>query len=106
LFLVPGQRVRHPVESMPGVSQLSVDECVAEAQRVTALGVRAIILFSAPAEKDARASAFLDPDGLVPLAVRAIKAACPALVVWTDVCLCSATDHGHCGHVLPSGVID
>jgi porphobilinogen synthase len=106
LFLVPGNRVRHPVESMPGVFQLSVDESVAEARRVAALGVSALILFSAPAQKDARASAFLDPNGLVPLAVRAIKAACPELIVWTDVCLCSATDHGHCGHVLPSGVID
>ena len=106
LFLVPGQRVRQPVESMPGVSQLSVDQSVEEAKRVAALGVSAVILFSAPAQKDARASAFLDPNGLVPLAVRAIKAACPELIVWSDVCLCSATDHGHCGHVLASGVID
>ena len=106
MFLVPGKRVRHAVESMPGVNQLSVDECVAEAKRVAGLGVVAIILFSAPAEKDARASAFLDPNGLVPLAVKGIKDACPDLIVWTDVCLCSATDHGHCGHVLPSGAID
>ena len=106
LFLVAGTRVRHPVESMPGISQLSVDEAVAEARRVSALGVSALILFSAPAEKDARASAFLDPNGLVPLAIRGIKAACPELLVWTDVCLCSATDHGHCGHVLPDGRID
>ncbi len=106
LFLVPGARVRHPVESMPGVSQLSVDECALEAKRVAALGVPAVILFSAPAQKDSRASAFLDPAGLVPLAIKAIKAACPDLVVWADVCLCSATDHGHCGHVLPSGAID
>jgi len=106
LFLVPGTRVRHPVESMPGVAQLSVDESVVEARRVAELGVPAVILFSAPAHKDARASAFLDPNGLVPLAIRAIKAAVPSLIVWTDVCLCSATDHGHCGHVLPSGAID
>ena len=106
LFLVPGTRVRHPVESMPGISQLSVDECALEARRVAALGVPAVILFSAPAEKDSRASAFLDPEGLVPLAIGAIKAACPDLVVWADVCLCSATDHGHCGHVLASGAID
>jgi len=106
LFLVSGARVRRPVESMPGIAQLSVDECVAEAQAVFERGVAAIILFSAPDQKDARATAFLDPDGLVPRAVRAIKRSCPQLVVWTDVCLCSATDHGHCGHVLESGVID
>ena len=106
LFIVPGVRVRHPVESMPGVAQLSVDEAALEAKRVLAAGVSAVILFSAPDQKDPRASAFLDPGGLVPLAVRAIKAACPEMLVWTDVCLCSATDHGHCGHVLADGTID
>jgi porphobilinogen synthase len=106
LFLVPGTRARRPVESMPGVAQLSVDESVAEAKAAAQAGVQALILFSAPATKDAHASAFLDPRGLVPEAIRAIKAACPQLVVWTDVCLCSATDHGHCGHVDASGRID
>jgi porphobilinogen synthase len=106
LFVVPGSRLRHPVSSMPGIAQLSVDEAVVEAKRAQAAGVPAVILFSAPDQKDAHASAFLDPDGLVPRAVKAIKESCPALIVWTDVCLCSATDHGHCGLVLPSGVID
>jgi len=106
LFIVPGQGVRRPVESMPGICQLSVDEAVAEAQSVAALGVPAVILFAAPAHKDTKASAALDPNGLVPQAIREIKRACPQLLVWADVCLCGATDHGHCGHVLPSGAID
>ena len=106
LFIVPGTRVRRPIESMPGIDQLSVDEAVVEARTVAQAGVAALILFSAPAVKDARASAFLDPNGLVPAAVRAIKTACPQLAVWTDVCLCSATDHGHCGHVDDAGNID
>jgi porphobilinogen synthase len=106
MFIVPGTKVRHPVSSMPGVSQFSVDEIILEARKVAQTGVRALILFSAPEQKDPRASAFLDPEGLVPRAVAGIKSACPELLVWTDVCLCSATDHGHCGHVLPNGVID
>jgi porphobilinogen synthase len=106
IFIVPGTKVRHPVSSMPGVSQFSVDEIIPEARKVAQTGVRALILFSAPEQKDPRASAFLDPEGLVPRAVAGIKSACPDLLVWTDVCLCSATDHGHCGHVLPNGVID
>src|SRR5580692_7104263 len=106
MFIVPGTKVRHPVSSMPGVSQFSVDEIIIEARKVAQSGVRAIILFSAPDHKDPQASAFLDPQGLVPRAVDGIKAACPDLLVWTDVCLCSATDHGHFGHVLPGGVID
>ena len=106
LFVVPGRAVRRAVVSMPGICQLSVDEAVKEAQMAMEAGVLAIILFAAPNEKDVAASAALDPHGLVPQAIAAIKKACPALLVWTDVCLCGATDHGHCGHVLPSGEID
>jgi porphobilinogen synthase len=106
LFAVPGRGVRHPVSSMPGVSQLSVDELVKDAKAVAATGVPAVLLFAAPADKDSRASAALDPKGLAAQAIRAVKEACPELLVWADVCLCGATDHGHCGHVLPGGVID
>jgi porphobilinogen synthase len=106
LFIVPGRQVRKPVTSMPGVHQLSVDEAAKEARAVAESGVLAIILFAAPSQKDARASAALDPHGLVPQAIAEIKAAAPDLMVWADVCLCGATDHGHCGHVTPQGTID
>jgi porphobilinogen synthase len=106
LFLVPGRAVRHAVDSMPGVSQLSVDEAVKEARAVAAAGVPALLLFAAPERKDARASDALDPHGLAAQGIAAIKEACPQLLVWADVCLCGATDHGHCGHVLPGGAID
>jgi porphobilinogen synthase len=106
LFAVPGRGVRHPVSSMPGVSQLSVDELAKEARAVAATGVPAVLLFAAPSEKDARASAALDPKGVAAQAIAAVKDACPDLLVWADVCLCGATDHGHCGHVLPGGAID
>ena len=106
LFVVPGRGVRHPVESMPGISQLSVDEVVKEAKGAHGAGVPAVLVFAAPTEKDARASAARDPHGLAAQAVGAIKDACPELLVWADVCLCGATDHGHCGHVLSGGAID
>ena len=108
LFAVPGRGVRHPVSSMPGVFQLSVDEIVKEARAAAAAGVPAVLLFAAPAEsdKDARGSAALDPKGLAAQAIAAIKDACPQLIVWADVCLCGATDHGHCGHVSSKGVIE
>jgi porphobilinogen synthase len=106
LFVVPGRAVRHAVESMPGICQLSVDEAVKEAQAVAAAGVPAVLLFAAPAQKDAKASAATDPKGLAAQAISAIKQACPELLVWADVCLCGATDHGHCGHVTPKGVVD
>lgn len=106
LFVVPGRGVRHPVESMPGISQLSVDEVVKEAKGAHGAGVPAVLVFAAPTQKDARASAARDPHGLAAQAIGAIKDACPELLVWADVCLCGATDHGHCGHVLSGGAID
>jgi porphobilinogen synthase len=106
LFVVPGRALRNPVESMPGISQLSVDEAVKEAKAAAGAGVPAVLIFAAPAEKDARASAARDPRGLAAQAISAIKEACPELLVWADVCLCGATDHGHCGHVLANGTID
>jgi porphobilinogen synthase len=106
LFVVPGRAVRHPVESMPGICQFSVDEVVKEAQAAADSGVPAVLLFAAPETKDPQASDALDPKGLAARAITAIKAACPQLLVWADVCLCGATDHGHCGHVTKQGVID
>jgi porphobilinogen synthase len=106
LFVVPGRGVRRPVESMPGISQLSVDEAVKEARAVSAAGVPAVLLFAAPEEKDARASTAVDPQGLAAQAIAAIKDGCGDLLVWADVCLCGATDHGHCGHVDEGGRID
>jgi len=106
LFIVPGRGARRAVASMPGICQLSVDEAVKEAKMAAEAGVPALILFAAPAHKDGDASAVLDPKGLVPQAIAAIKETCPALLIWTDVCLCGATDHGHCGHVLDDGTVD
>ena len=97
LFVVPGQKVRNPVRSMPGVAQTSVDELVADAQAGHEAGVRSVILFGVPEAKDAVGSGAYADDGIIPRAVRALKAAVPDLLVMTDVCLCEYTDHGHCG---------
>ncbi|MBS0379450.1 MAG: porphobilinogen synthase [Proteobacteria bacterium] len=106
MFVVPGSGVRHAVQSMPGIFQLSVDEAVKHAREVAAGGVTAVLLFAAPERKDAKASDARDREGLAARAIAAIKKALPALMVWADVCLCGATDHGHCGHVTPQGRID
>ena len=106
LFVVPGRGVRHAVASMPGIFQLSPDEAAKEAKRVAAAGVPAVLLFAAPERKDAHASDARDPRGLAAQAIGAIKQANPDLLLWADVCLCGATDHGHCGHVQGGGIID
>jgi porphobilinogen synthase len=97
LFAVPGERVRNAVKSMPGVFQLSVDELVAEAQAGFEAGVRSVILFGVPEEKDALGTGAYDEDGIIPRAIRALKRSVPGMVVMTDVCMCEYTDHGHCG---------
>jgi len=97
LFVVPGEGVRNPVASMPGVEQLSIDQLLEEAARGHALGVPAVILFGIPERKDETGSSGWADDGIVPRAIRALKGALPALQVWADVCLCEYTRHGHCG---------
>ncbi len=106
LFVVPGTAVRNPVKSMPGIFQLSVDEAAKHAKEVAATGVPAVLVFAAPDQKDPKASDAWNPRGLAARAISAIKEACPRLLVWADVCLCGATDHGHCGHVTAAGAID
>ena len=99
LFVVAGEGVREPVESMPGVERFSISELVAEASELQALGVPAVMLFGIPAAKDEVGSGAYDAEGVVQMAVRALKEAHPDLTVITDVCLCEYTSHGHCGFV-------
>jgi porphobilinogen synthase len=106
LFVQLGEGERTPVEAMPGVERLSISETVAEAGDAQRLGVPAVLLFGLPAAKDEQASGAYDDEGVVQLAIRALKEAHPELVVITDVCLCAYTSHGHCGVVLEDGTID
>jgi porphobilinogen synthase len=106
IFVEEGLEGSSPIGAMPGVSRHGITSAVEEAGSAFALGVPAVILFGIPAEKDADGSSAWDDEGGVQLAIRAIKAAHPELVVITDVCLCEYTDHGHCGRLLPDGTVD
>ena len=97
LFVSEKVADRVAVASMPGVFQLSEKALVEEARIAQAAGVAGVILFGIPAQKDERASQAYAEDGVVQRAVRALKAACPGLIVMTDVCLCEFMSHGHCG---------
>jgi porphobilinogen synthase len=97
MFVTAGEGVREQVDSMPGVERLSISEMVAEATTVAAAGVRAVLLFGIPSSKDEVASEAYDDEGIVQMAVRALKEAHPEITVITDVCLCEYTSHGHCG---------
>jgi porphobilinogen synthase len=105
LFVVAGEGLRVPVSSMPGVDQLSVDRLAAEARAISALGIKAVLLFGVPATKDPLGLESHADDGVVQQAIRALKDAEPDLVVVTDVCLCEYTDHGHCGLLDDAGEV-
>jgi porphobilinogen synthase len=105
LFVVAGEGVREAVPSMPGVERLSINELVAEATEIQSAGVGAVILFGIPSEKDEAGSGAYDPEGVVQLAVRALKESHPDLLVITDVCMCEYTSHGHCG-IVRDGEVD
>ncbi|MBI2412225.1 MAG: porphobilinogen synthase [Deltaproteobacteria bacterium] len=97
LFVTFGKNVKKPITSMPGHSQLSVDNIVKEAKEVKGLGIPAVILFGIPEHKDEEGSTAFDPRGPVQEAIKAIKNKVPGLAVITDVCMCEYTSHGHCG---------
>jgi porphobilinogen synthase len=97
LFISETVSTREPIKGMPGIERLSLDAAVEEAREAAALGLAAVLLFGIPAEKDAEGSGAWEDEGIVQLAVAAIKQALPQLLVVTDVCLCEYTDHGHCG---------
>jgi len=105
LFLCPGEGVRKPISSMPGVFNLSLDEAMKEAAECAALGIGGLLLFGLPAEKDEQATGAWHEDGIVQQALRSLKKdrSLDALVMIADTCLCEYTSHGHCGVVQRDG---
>jgi len=106
LFITFGKDKKIPVQSMPGVFQISVDNLKEEINEINSLGIPAVLLFGIPECKDSLASSAYDKDGVVQEATRIIKDICPELLVITDVCLCEYMDHGHCGIVETDGTIN
>ncbi len=106
LFVCEGEGVRREVPSMPGVFNLSVDEAVKEATAARADGVKSVLLFGLPDDKDSTGSSAWDANAPVQEAVRAIKRESRETLVVTDVCLCEYTDHGHCGLVMGDEIVN
>ncbi|MGE0066724.1 MAG: porphobilinogen synthase [Solirubrobacterales bacterium] len=105
IFVVAGEGIREEVPSMPGIERFSISNLVEEAGEVAAAGIGTVLLFGVPAAKDDVGSGAYDDEGIVQMAVRALKEAHPDLTVITDVCLCEYTSHGHCGIVGPDGEV-
>lgn len=99
IFVVEGKNKKNEVPSMPGVFHLSLDLLNTELEEIVSLGIKSIILFGVPEEKDDVGTQAYHDNGIVQRATRQVKEAFPELVVVADTCLCQYTDHGHCGIV-------
>lgn len=105
LFACPGEGVVRPVTGLDGIAQRSIDELVREAADLAAAGVKAVLLFGIPEEKDEEGSGAWDTNGIVQRALRALRAEVPGLMLVSDVCLCEYRSDGHCG-VLRDGEVE
>jgi porphobilinogen synthase len=106
VFVVEGEGVKNPVESMPGIYQYSVDRLKDELDRMVKVGVSNILIFGVPDHKDELGSGAYCDDGIAQKAIRYIKANYPDILVIADVCLCEYTSHGHCGVVKEGKILN
>lgn len=106
IFVLEGQNKKYPVASMPGVYQVSLDYLNEEIQEAVDLGIKSVIVFGVPAEKDEVGSQAYCDTGIVQRALSQLKEAFPDTVLIADTCLCQYTDHGHCGIVKEGKVLN
>ncbi|MDE7307415.1 MAG: porphobilinogen synthase [Lachnospiraceae bacterium] len=99
IFVIEGENICNPVDSMPGICQYSIDRLYEELDRVCNAGISAVLLFGIPARKDEVGSGAYDENGIVNQAIRYMKKNYSHIVVIADVCLCEYMSHGHCGIV-------
>lgn len=97
VFIIEGENIKNPVDSMPGIFQYSIDRFGEELDRIIDAGIGAILIFGIPAHKDEMGSEAYNEEGITGRAIRYIKEEVPDLLVIADVCLCEYTSHGHCG---------
>jgi len=103
-FVIEGINKKNPIESMPGIYRLSIDNLIKDAEETSDLGIKAILLFGVSLKKDASGSEAYRKNSIVQKAIKAIKRNIKDTIVITDVCLCGYTTHGHCGIVKAQSV--
>lgn len=99
IFVVEGENIKNPVESMPDIYQYSIDRLDEILQQIVKSKISGILIFGIPKHKDELATSAYDDNGITQQSVRYIKEKCPELLIVADVCLCEYTSHGHCGVV-------
>ena len=106
IFVIEGENICNPIESMPGINQYSVDRLHEEMDRVAECGIKAVLLFGIPAHKDEVGSEAYNDNGITQQVIRFIKENYKDIVVIADVCLCEYTSHGHCGLVKEGKILN
>jgi porphobilinogen synthase len=104
LFVCPGRGVKNAIKSMPGNHQLSVDMLVKTCDELYSKGVRSVLLFGIPENRDEHGLVATDDDAIVQRAIKAIKDKIPDLYIIADICNCEYTTHGHCGTIIDGDV--
>ncbi|MGN0308684.1 MAG: porphobilinogen synthase [Lachnospiraceae bacterium] len=106
VFIIEGEKIKNPVDSMPGIYQWSLDRFDEELERILEAGIKAILIFGIPKHKDEKGSEAYNEEGITQRAIRYIKKKAPKLLVIADVCLCEYTSHGHCGLISGQEVLN
>lgn len=106
IFVIEGEGICNPIDSMPGIYQYSIDRLEEELERVKKAGIKSILMFGVPAHKDEVGSGAYDDNGITQRAIRYIKERYPELLIIADVCLCEYTSHGHCGLICNGEILN
>jgi porphobilinogen synthase len=97
MFVIPGEKIREEISSMPGIFRQSIDNITEEIKETRELGINSILLFGIPEKKDELGSGSYDENGIIQRTLRKIKEEIKDVLLITDVCMCEYTSHGHCG---------
>lgn len=106
IFIIEGEDIKNPVDSMPGIYQYSIDRFEEELERIIDAGIKTILIFGIPKHKDEVGSQAYEDNGVTQQAIRHIKEKAPNLLIIADVCLCEYTSHGHCGLIKGSKILN
>ncbi|MHC1684693.1 MAG: porphobilinogen synthase [Clostridiaceae bacterium] len=104
IFVIEGENKKEPMPSMEGQYYYTVDKLKVECEELLSLGIKSVLIFGLPEDKDACGTSAFIENGIVQRAVREIKSLFPEMLVVTDVCMCQYTEHGHCGIIDEKGV--
>ena len=106
IFVIEGENIKNPIDSMPDVYQYSIDKLDEILDSIYESGISGLLIFGIPEHKDEYASSAYDDNGITQRAIKYIKKKYPSLIVIADVCLCEYTSHGHCGVVRDGKILN